>query len=119
MGIFFSRSELLRAGGTLSTYEPSPLRRIRLAVELLLLYVGAPLAMTTAVHDYRLPVFIALVPALVFVMCFLLVDPAFSLKQELNRGFATDDLRHSTAATGGGRYFFNGLPDRRLGRRRA
>ena len=87
MGIFFSPSEPLRAGGTLSIYEPSPLRRIRLAVELLLLYVGAPLAMTMAVHDYRLPVFIALVPALVFVMCFLLIDPTFSLKNELNRGF--------------------------------
>jgi len=67
--------------------EPSRLARVWLTVELMLIYVGAPLAMTSAVHDHRLPVFIALVPVLVVVMLFLLIDPTFSLKRELKRGF--------------------------------
>jgi hypothetical protein len=87
VGGFFSPKEALGAGGTLSTTEPSHLRRVWLTVELALVYVGAPLAMMSAVHDHRLPVFVALVPVLVVVIVFLLTDPTFSLKRELTRGF--------------------------------
>jgi len=58
-----------------------------LTVELALIYVGAPLAMMSVVHDHRLPVFIALVPVLAIIMVFLLADRTFSLKRELTRGF--------------------------------
>ncbi|MEE8252771.1 MAG: hypothetical protein V3R17_02435, partial [Hyphomicrobium sp.] len=83
MGSIFFPKEALRAGGTLSIAKPSPLRRAWLTVELALLYVGAPLAMMSVVHDHRLPVFVALVPVLAVVMTFLLLDRTFSLKREL------------------------------------
>lgn len=87
MGSFFSPKEALRAGGTLSATKPSRLRRVWLTVELMLLYVGAPLAMTSVVHDHRLPIFVALLPVLAVVMVFLMIDPTFSLKRELTGGF--------------------------------
>ncbi|MHA1180327.1 MAG: hypothetical protein ACTSSR_06395, partial [Alphaproteobacteria bacterium] len=87
MGSIFFPKEALRAGGTLSIAKPSPLRRAWLTVELALLYVGAPLAMMSVVHDHRLPVFVALVPVLAVVMAFLLLDRTFSLKRELTHGF--------------------------------
>ncbi|MGI9404547.1 MAG: CPBP family glutamic-type intramembrane protease, partial [Hyphomicrobium sp.] len=87
VGSFFSPKEALRAGGTLSATKPSRLRRVWLTVELMLLYVGAPLAMTSVVHDHRLPIFVALLPVLAVVMVFLMIDPTFSLKRELTGGF--------------------------------
>ncbi|MEE9545955.1 MAG: CPBP family glutamic-type intramembrane protease [Hyphomicrobium sp.] len=87
MGSIFFPKEALRAGGTLSITKPSPLRRAWLTVELALLYVGAPLAMISVVHEHRLPVFVALVPVLAVVMAFLLLDRTFSLKRELTHGF--------------------------------
>ncbi len=87
MGSIFFPKEALRAGGALSNAKPSPLRRAWLTVELVLLYVGAPLAMMSVVHDHRLPVFVALVPVLAVVMAFLLLDRTFSLKRELTHGF--------------------------------
>ena len=87
MGSLFSPTGALRAGGTIAVAQPSRLRRAWLIVELVLIYVGAPLAMMSVVHDHRLPVFIALVPVLAVIMTFLLTDPTFSLKRELSHGF--------------------------------
>jgi hypothetical protein len=81
------RREPLRAGGSLDAGEASPLRRVWLAVELSLIYVGAPLVVDSAVHDHRIPVFIALLPVFAIVLFFLLADRTFSLKRELTRGF--------------------------------
>ena len=53
----------------------SPVFRVLLVVEMALIYVGAPLAVSMAVHDLRLPVFIALLPVLGIVLICLLVDP--------------------------------------------
>lgn len=84
--------EALRAGGTLSVGDASRLRRLWLAAEMLLVYVGAPFAVTAAVHDHRVPVFIALLPVFVVVLACLLADPTFSLRRELERGFGWSTL---------------------------
>lgn len=83
---------LLCAGGTLAVRELSPAFRLVLIAEMALIYVGAPFAVTTAVHELRLPVFIALMPVLAIVLVCLLVDPTFSLKRELTRGFSLKTL---------------------------
>jgi hypothetical protein len=78
---------ILCAGGTLAVRKLTPVFRVLLVVEMGLIYVGAPLAVSMAVHDLRLPVFIALLPVLGIVLMCLLVDPTFSIKRELTRGF--------------------------------
>jgi len=78
---------VLCAGGTLSIRQLSPVFRVLLVVEMALIYVGAPLAVSMAVHDLRMPVFIALMPVLGVVLICLLVDPTFSIRRELTRGF--------------------------------
>lgn len=78
----------LRAGGTLSVSEPSIARRTWLAVELAVIYAGVPFAVSSVVHDHGIPVFIALLPVLGFVVAALLIDPRFSLWRELTRGFS-------------------------------
>jgi hypothetical protein len=55
--------------------------------EIALLYVAAPLAMHAAVHQARIPLFVALLPVLAVVVAALLADRSFSLKAELLRGF--------------------------------
>jgi len=57
-------------------------------MEMALIFVGAPLAVSMAVHDYRVPVFIALMPALAVALVLLFSDPAFSMRRELTRGFS-------------------------------
>jgi hypothetical protein len=84
--------EPLCAGGTLVTREPSPARRLWLTAEMALIYLGAPLAVWSAVHDHRLPVFIALLPVLAVVLAYLLADPTFSVRRELTRGFGWPSL---------------------------
>jgi len=82
-----AREALLCAGGTLSLRPLTPVFRLVLVIEMAVIYIGAPLAVTTAVHDLRLPVFIALLPVLAIIVACLLVDPTFSLRRELTRGF--------------------------------
>jgi hypothetical protein len=95
---------VLRAGGTLVTRQLSPVFRLLLVVEMGLIYIGAPLAVSMAVHDLRLPVFVALLPVLGIVLICLLVDPTFSIKRELTRGFGLATLLSILAvfAVGGG-----------------
>ncbi len=95
---------ILCAGGTLSTRQLSPVFRVLLVAEMGLIYIGAPLAVAIAVHDLHLPVFIALMPVLGIVLMCLLVDPTFSIKRELTRGFGLATLCSILAvfAVGGG-----------------
>jgi len=77
----------LAAGGTLTIRPISGQWRIWLAIELVLVYVGAPLAMIFAVRGEGIPLFLALLPVLVLVLLVLLADPTFSLRREMSRGF--------------------------------
>jgi uncharacterized protein len=52
-----------------------------------LIYLGVPFLVARAVHGYHLPVFIALLPVLAIIVL-LLIDPTFSLRRELSRGFS-------------------------------
>jgi hypothetical protein len=94
----------LCAGGTLRVRELSPVFCGLLVVEMALIYVGAPLAVSMAVHDLHLPVFIALLPVLGIVLICLLADPTFSMRRELTRGFGLTTLFSILAvfAVGGG-----------------
>ena len=80
------------AGGTLSLRELTLARRLWLTVEMALIYLGAPLVVEAAVHGYRLPLFIALLPVFAIVLLFLLIDPTFSVRRELSRGFGAATL---------------------------
>jgi hypothetical protein len=78
----------IAAGGTLDPpASPSAARAAWLTVELGLLFLAAPLAMHAAVHQARIPLFIALMPVLAVVVAILLADRSFALKVELRRGF--------------------------------
>ena len=74
------------AGGTLIRRPLTGARRAWLTVELVLLFIAAPLAMHAAVHQARIPLFVALLPILGIVLAILLADRTFSLKAELKRG---------------------------------
>ena len=76
----------LAAGGTL-TRKPLGLWRAWRIAEMALLYVGAPLAMHHAVHQERIPLFVALLPVLAVVLAILAFDRTFSLRREAARGF--------------------------------
>jgi len=100
---------ILCAGGTLRLRTLSPVFCVLLVVEMAAIYVGAPLAVSMAVHDLRLPVFIALMPVLAIVLICLVADPTFSMKRELTRGFGLTTLLSIlavfTVAGGGVAYY--------------
>jgi membrane protease YdiL (CAAX protease family) len=83
---------ILRAGGTLSLRPLTITRRMWLPLEMALIFLGVPYLVDTAVHGYRLPVFIALLPVLAIVLVLLLMDSTFSLKRELARGVSAVSL---------------------------
>jgi hypothetical protein len=95
---------LLAAGGTVSNARATPARRIRLAVELALLFVAAPLAMDRLVHGEKIPIFVALLPVLVVALVLLAADPTFRIRRELAQGFGWRTLASIAAvfAVGGG-----------------
>jgi len=95
---------ILRAGGTVSMRPLTVARRLWLPVEMALIFLGVPYLVDTAVHGYRLPVFIALLPVLAIVLVLLFADPAFSLKRELARGVSALNLASIAAVflLGGG-----------------
>lgn len=80
-------STYLKAAGTVTQAVPSTARRVWLAIELLVLFVAAPIAMDVIVHQQRIPLFVALLPVLGVVVFVLLLDPTFHLRRELTRGF--------------------------------
>lgn len=73
------------AGGTLIRRPLTGARVAWLVTELALLFIAAPLAMHAAVHQARIPLFVALLPILGIVLTILLADRTFSLKAELAR----------------------------------
>jgi CAAX protease family protein len=82
----------LCAGGTLAVRRPTLGRRAWLVTEMAVIYLGAPLAVWSAVHDHRLPVFVALMPVLAVIIAYLLVDRTFSMRRELTHGFGWTTL---------------------------
>jgi hypothetical protein len=48
--------------------------------------------MTYAIYMARTPLFAALLPVLLGMLAFLLLDPTFSLRRELARGVGRPDL---------------------------
>lgn len=83
---------MLCVGGTLSLPDLTIGARIWRFVEMALLYVAAPFAVDAAVHDWGIPVFIALIPVLAIILIVLLIDRTFSLRRELTRGFSLGQL---------------------------
>jgi CAAX protease family protein len=85
----------LGAGGTVERPYiigmPGLGRRIRLAIELALIFIGAPLAIIFAIHELRLPLFIVLQPVFIGFIAYLLWDRTFLVKRELRRGFGWRD----------------------------
>lgn len=82
----------LCAAGTLPREEaivlPGLARRVRLVFEIALFFVGAPLLVSFALHELRLPLFYVLQPILLGFFIYLLWDPTFLLRRELARGFS-------------------------------
>jgi len=86
------RPEYLMAGGTIASRLPSSGRRVWLSVELVILFILAPLAMREAVHVAHVPLFLALLPVFAFAVLLLLADSTFRLRTELIRGFSWQHL---------------------------
>ena len=86
----------LAAGGTLAREKaivsPGLGRRLRLAFEVVLFFIGAPIAVTFALHELRLPLFVVLQPILLAFIAYLLWDQTFNVKRELSRGFGLKEL---------------------------
>jgi hypothetical protein len=77
----------LRAAGTVSRRPVSVAWRVWLALELLLLFVAAPIGMEMLIHQQRIPLFVALLPVLGVVVLMLVLDQTFQLRRELSRWF--------------------------------
>lgn len=72
--------------------EPSHQRRAWLAVELAVIFVGAPFLMQHAVYEWGVPVFAALPPVLLGMIIYLLLDRTFSVGRELKPALRWRDL---------------------------
>lgn len=80
----------LSAGGSLIADPPvalSALFRLWLVVEMGLLYIGAPLVMSWAIHTHRIPLVLVLQPVLLLFIIYLLWDRTFLMRRELAQGF--------------------------------
>ncbi len=82
----------LSAGGSLERDGPGLLMRAWLVLELILLFVGLPLALKHAVQIEKMPLFMVLQPVLLAFIVFLLWDRWFLLRRELITGFRLSDL---------------------------
>lgn len=82
------RRPVLRAGGTLprpqAIARPENGRRIRLLVELGIVFVLAPLLIREAIFTWRIPLPVVLQPVLLGFVAYLLWDPTFKLRRELS-----------------------------------
>src|ERR1700730_17228412 len=78
----------LCAGGTLTLRPLTLARGLWLPIEMALIYLGVPFLVERAVHGYKVPVFIALLPVLAIILVLLLIDQTFSLRCELSHGFS-------------------------------
>lgn len=81
----------LAAGGTLEpdaiAVRTSVAFRVWLVIEMLVLYIGAPLAIAYAVFTLRYPLFIVMQPVLLIFVVYLLWDGTFHMRRELSQGF--------------------------------
>ncbi|MDX2258241.1 MAG: CPBP family intramembrane glutamic endopeptidase [Hyphomicrobiaceae bacterium] len=79
----------LAAGGTLprpdAIAHPSLARRTWLTIEMLVLFIGLPLALLYVVETGNVPLFVVLPPVLVVFVIVLLADRSFLLRRELIR----------------------------------
>ena len=86
----------LRAGGTrhvpATVAQPNLGRRVRLIIELGILFIAAPLALKTAVFTLHLPLFILLPPVLLLVLIYLLWDGSFRVLSEFSKGVSPFEL---------------------------
>ena len=92
-----AKAKGLSAGGSVFDHPNSPefpklIRRIWLAIELIILFVGLPLTLKYLVHIEKMPLFMVLQPVLLAFIVFLLWDRWFLLRRELTRGFKWADL---------------------------
>ena len=80
-------SPFLEARGTLvrarAISHPDEGRRIRLLLELGLIFVLAPMAIRYAIYTWRIPLPLVLQPVLIGFVTYLLWDPTFRLRSEL------------------------------------
>jgi membrane protease YdiL (CAAX protease family) len=67
-------------------------QRLRRWFEMLVLYLGLPLALAAVVHRGHVPLFMALMPVLGLMVILMLADRSFSMRAALNRGFGLSEL---------------------------
>lgn len=86
----------LRAGGTLTRSNaidrPDSGRRVRLLVELGVLFVLVPVAIWQAIVAWRIPLPLVLQPVLLGLVAYLLWDTTFKLKREFAAGIPRGTL---------------------------
>ena len=84
------------AGGSLprdsAIAVPGLSRRLRLVAEMAIIFIGAPIAVTYALYEFRLPLFFVLPPLMLCLIVYLLWDRTFHLIKELARGFSLGAL---------------------------
>jgi membrane protease YdiL (CAAX protease family) len=67
-------------------------RRVWLTIEMLLLYVGAPIAVYSLLHDYRIPLFQIFPWVFAVFVIVLTLDRNFSWREALSRGISLRTL---------------------------
>ncbi len=86
----------LRAGGSVvdgdGLLPASVWRRLYLTLEMLVVFIGVPIALYHLVHGERLPLFLLLPPVLLAFVVLLLWDRTFLLRREIVKGFGWRDL---------------------------
>ena len=87
--ILQARGSLARAA---AITQPAQGRRIRLLLELGGIFLLAPVLIRFAIFDWRIPLPVVLQPLLLGLIVYLLWDPTFRLKSELNSGFPLAEL---------------------------
>jgi membrane protease YdiL (CAAX protease family) len=67
-------------------------QRLRRWLEMLVLFLGLPLAIAAVVYRGHVPLFMALLPVLGLMVILMLADRSFSMRKALNRGFGLGEL---------------------------
>lgn len=86
----------LEAGGTAyrpdSVVSPPIARRVRLLIELGILFIAGPLFIRYAIFGLKLPLFTVLAPVFVVLLLYLLWDDTFHVVREAAVGFPLSEL---------------------------
>lgn len=89
-------SPALRARGSLlrdrSITDPGTGRRVRLLIELGLLFLLAPLLIREAIFTWRIPLPVVLQPLMLGFIAYMLWDPTFKLRRELSHRYPLPTL---------------------------